>query len=274
METQAAGGTTRAGLRRLMARVRLALHGRPDEPPPSEPADESSISFLASLTEDERDLVDRVQPFSLTSPERIMAVRDAVAYVVRRNIQGAFVECGVWRGGSVLAMILTLQHHGVDDREIYLYDTFEGMTEPDESDRSTFGEQALTTWQRANEAGEQAWNSWFKPEVFNLDQVKQTLGATGYPTERLHYVKGPVEETIPAEVPDGIALLRLDTDWYESTKHELVHLYPILADGGVLLIDDYGHWEGCRRAVDEYFAEATPLLLSRIDYTARMAVKH
>jgi hypothetical protein len=105
--------------------------------------------------------------------------------------------------------------------------------------------------------------------------VKETLRATGYPAERLHFVVGPVEETIPREVPPGIALLRLDTDWYESTKHELEHLYPLLADGGALIIDDYGHWEGCKRAVDEYFAASPPpVLLSRIDYTGRVAIKH
>ena len=88
-------------------------------------------------------------------------------------------------------------------------------------------------------------------------------------------MQGPVEETLPKTAPDRLALLRLDTDWYESTRHELVHLYPRLVDGGVLIVDDYGHWEGCRRAVDEYFAaEADPVLLSRVDYTARIAIKH
>ena len=81
------------------------------------------------------------------------------------------------------------------------------------------------------------------------------LHGTGYPPERIHFVRGPVEETLPAGAPDEIALLRLDTDWYESTRHELEHLYPRLAAGGVLLVDDYGHWEGARKAVDEYFAD-------------------
>jgi O-methyltransferase len=83
-----------------------------------------------------------------------------------------------------------------------------------------------------------------------------------------------VERTLPDRAPAEIALLRLDTDWYESTRHELVHLYPRLSAGGVLIVDDYGHWAGAKRAVDEYLGEqAEPLLLHRIDYTGRIAIK-
>ena len=98
------------------------------------------------------------------------------------------------------------------------------------------------------------------------------MGSTGYPPEWVAYVEGLVEETITRSAPTRIALLRLDTDWYESTHHELVHLYPQLERGGVLIVDDYGHFAGARKAVDEYFAD-DPILLSRIDYTGRMAVK-
>jgi hypothetical protein len=97
---------------------------------------------------------------------------------------------------------------------------------------------------------------------------------TGYPPEKVHFVKGMVEDTIPEQSPDGIALLRLDTDWYQSTKLELLHLYPRLANQGVLIIDDYGHWQGARRAVDEFISELRdPILLHRIDYTGRIAIK-
>ncbi len=100
------------------------------------------------------------------------------------------------------------------------------------------------------------------------------MASTGYPEERLHFVKGKVEETIPGDLPGKIALLRLDTDWYESTRHELEHLWPLLVPGGVLIIDDYGHWAGARRAVDEFFADRVDApLLNRVDYTARVGVK-
>lgn len=227
------------------------------------------------LPDDISEILRKVQPHTMTSPERITALIESVRYVVRRDIPGAFVECGVWRGGSVMAMILTLQALKAPPRAIYLYDTFEGMTEPSEHDASSFGSHALDVWNNARRAGEHPWHQIFAPTVFNLDLVKSNLAATGYPMEMLHFVKGPVETTIPAQIPTAVALLRLDTDWYESTLHELQHLYPKLQLGGALIIDDYGHWDGCRRAVDEYFSrpDVPPVLLNRIDYTGRLAIK-
>nr|AYC79427.1 hypothetical protein [uncultured bacterium] len=210
----------------------------------------------------------------MTGPARLQSLVDAVRYCVRREIPGDFAECGVWRGGSVLAMILTLQELGAE-RDIHLFDTFEGMTAPTEHDVSALDPPALETWEQARQENGRAWNELFDPALFNEDGVRETLLSTGYPAERLHLVRGTVEETLPASAPATMALLRLDTDWYESTKHELEHLYPRLAEGGVLIIDDYGHWDGARRAVDEYFdAHGRPLLLNRIDYTGRIAVKH
>ncbi len=225
--------------------------------------------------EGDRRIIERVLPLTLTGATRVQALIDAVRYCESREIRGSFAECGVWRGGSILAMILALQDMAAEERDIYLYDTFEGMTEPTEHDVSSIDPPALATWSQAEDEGTRAWPYLFDPETFNEDVVLETLGATGYPEERLHLVAGTVEQTLPDRAPDEIALLRLDTDWYESTRHELTHLYPRLVAGGVLIVDDYGHWEGARRAVDEYFAEhARPLLMSRIDYTGRIAVKH
>ncbi|MGZ4201445.1 MAG: TylF/MycF/NovP-related O-methyltransferase [Thermoleophilaceae bacterium] len=216
-----------------------------------------------------------MRPYTMTSDERLQALIDAVRYCVRRGLPGAFAECGVWRGGSVLAMILTLQEEGRDDVDIHLFDTFEGMTAPTQHDVSSLDPPALETWQAAEQSDTKAWSELFDATIFGEEQVRETLLESGYPAERLHFVRGPVEQTLPAGAPDGLALLRLDTDWYESTRHELEHLYPRLAAGGVLIIDDYGHWDGARRAVDEYFErQAARLLLNRIDYTGRIAVKH
>jgi O-methyltransferase len=224
----------------------------------------------------EVEVLERVRPYTLTSAERLVALMDATAYVVRRGIPGALVECGVWRGGSVLAMIDTLQRLGVADREIRLYDTFEGMTRPSQLDSSPFEQEqsALATWARDENEGRRPWDWAFRSEIFNLEQVRDLIYSTGYPRDLIHFVVGPVEETLPAQAPAQISLLRLDTDWYESTRHELLHLYPRLSEGGALIIDDYGHWEGARRAVDEYFAsDAETVLLARVDYTGRMGVK-
>jgi hypothetical protein len=107
-----------------------------------------------------------------------------------------------------------------------------------------------------------------------FESVKRNVLSTGYPPDKLHFVRGKVEDTLPENAPDQIALLRLDTDWYESTHHELVHLYPRRCERGVLICDDYGDWQSARQAVDEYFATQpfTPLL-TRMDTTGRMAIK-
>jgi hypothetical protein len=253
-----------------MSSLRRLLRRAPAEQPASEP----DTTWVGTSPED-RAIIERTASYSIAGIPRTQALIDAVRYCVTRDIEGDFAECGVWRGGSVLAMILTLQALGVTDRDIHLYDTFEGMTEPTEHDTSPVEAPALQTWADAQSRDARPWPEFFEPEVFNEEGVRELLLSTGYPAERLHFVRGPVEETLPGRAPERLALLRLDTDWYESTRHELEHLYPRLAPGGVLIVDDYGHWEGCRRAVDEYFsASAPPPLLSRIDYTGRIAVKH
>jgi hypothetical protein len=172
-------------------------------------------------------------------------------------------------------MILTLQELGAADRDIYLYDTFEGMTLPSADDVSALDGAALDVWRHAQSQGRRAWDEVFGAQTFSEEAVRGMLLKTGYNGERLRFVRGAVEQTLPAAAPDQLALLRLDTDWYESTLHELIHLFPRLQAGGVLLVDDYGHWQGARRAVDEYFGtHHPPLLFSRTDYTGRSAVKH
>ena len=232
------------------------------------------VDPLAGLSPPDAAIVSAVLPHTMTSVARIQATIDAVRYCVAREIPGAFAECGVWRGGSVLAMILTLQKLGREDRDIYLFDTFEGMTEPTEHDTSPLDPPALSTWQEAAGREEKPWDELFSPAVFDEASVRETVLSSGYPSERVHLCRGPVEETLPQGGPPELALLRLDTDWYESTLHELKCLYPRLAERAVLMIDDYGHWDGARRAVDEYFGEsAPPILLNRIDYTGRIGVK-
>jgi O-methyltransferase len=210
----------------------------------------------------------RCADHTMTSTERMHALYGAVCHVVRAEIPGDVVECGVWRGGSAMLAALTLKRLGDRERHIHLYDTFAGMPEPGELDVDMLGQCAAPAWQGQQRQG---INEWCYASVAD---VRQNLNSTGFPSDRLHLVEGLVEETIPANVPERIAVLRLDTDWYESTWHELVHLYPLLSRGGVLIVDDYGHWAGARAAVDRYFAEhARPPLLNRIDYTGRIAVR-
>jgi hypothetical protein len=228
---------------------------------------ERESQVLADLSDADRAIVARVAPCTMTSVERRASLLGAVDHIVRHRIEGDIVECGVWRGGSMMAVALALLARGDTSRHLYLYDTFEGMSEPTEADRSLSGEPARQQLDRTAR-DKPLW------AVASLEDVQANLWSTGYPRERIHFIKGKVEDTIPATLPARIALLRLDTDWYESTRHELQHLYPLLSRHGLLIIDDYGHWQGARRAVDEFFAASEhPVFLHRVDYTARLVVK-
>ncbi len=219
------------------------------------------------LDQHDRANIVAAQPYTMTSPERLAALVLAIRHIVRNQISGSIVECGVWKGGSMVAAARTLAHLDDRTRELYLFDTFEGMPPPTEHDRSLDGRSAAE--QLASDRPDGVIRA-----IAHLDVVKAAMATTGYDPARIHYLKGKVEETIPGAAPDRIALLRLDTDWYESTRHELMHLYPRLVPGGVLIIDDFGHWQGARRAVDEYFGGMCPApLLNVIDYTGRIGIK-
>jgi O-methyltransferase len=214
------------------------------------------------------DVVERVRPYTMTSPRTVVGLCEAVEYLERSRIGGAFVECGVWRGGSMMAAALTLLRLGGGERDLNLFDTFAGMPMPEQEDvpLTRSGLEPMDRWQRDQRSEHNDWA--YAP----IEAVRENLSSTGYPQDRVRLVKGPVEETIPAHAPESIALLRLDTDWYSSTRHELEHLYPRLVPGGVLIIDDYGSWAGARKAVQEY-AAIRSLFLGRLDGFARIAVK-
>ena len=215
------------------------------------------------------DIMLRVKKKTMVDFERLHAYMEATRYVVNYGIPGAIVECGVWRGGASMASMLALSEMNVTDRDYYLYDTFHGMPSPTDDDRSIHGLLAREKFERCRDDG--GGSTWCRAEI---EEVKAAIYSTGYPLSRIHFVKGKVEDTIPATMPEKIAILRLDTDWYESTKHELEHLYPRLSQKGVLLLDDYGHWEGVRKAVDEYFgSKSDPVLFTRNDYSGRTSIK-
>jgi hypothetical protein len=211
------------------------------------------------------EIIDSVRSRTMTSPERLQALCDTVGYLVQNRVPGAFVECGVWRGGSAMAMALKLIRLDSPSRDLYLFDTFKGMTTPAPHDVDIRGRSAQSRIKAKRSTG-----PWLEAP---LDDVQNGMRSTGYPEEFIHYVVGPVEETIPEQSPQEIALLRLDTDWYHSTSHELRFLYPRLSPGAVVIVDDYGHWRGARQAVDEYVQtlEFRPLLV-RVDYTCRLFV--
>ncbi|HEY2137811.1 MAG TPA: TylF/MycF/NovP-related O-methyltransferase [Xanthobacteraceae bacterium] len=247
-------------MRRVLRKVAREVR-RPFRPRPPRP------QRLGDEPQWIRDIVERVIPFTLTSHERIAALCNAVEYIVRSDIPGDIVECGVWRGGSMMAAALSLLHLGDTDRNLYLFDTFTGMTAPTSLDRRiSDGTPAADLLEASRREG----NNWGVP----AQDVRRNIVSTSYPVSRICLVEGRVEDTVPASAPKEIALLRLDTDWYESTHHELIHLYPRVTPAGVLIIDDYGFFTGARKAVDEYIAgERLPILLHNIDGEGRIAVK-
>ncbi len=215
------------------------------------------------------DIYARCREYTMTSAERMFALYEGVRHVAARGIAGDLVECGVWKGGSAMLMAMTLAALGETGRKIWLYDTFAGMTEPGAVDiRARDGSDTISRWQHFQKSDHNEWA--YAP----LDEVRANMAATGFPAENIHYIQGEVETTLPARMPERLALLRLDTDWYASTYHELTHLFPLLAANGVLLLDDYGSFEGAKKAVDQYLAENDiPLFLHRIDSTGRIAIK-
>lgn len=215
-------------------------------------------------------LYDSCRAETMTSIERMYALYQATCYVLDRAVPGDMVECGVWRGGSVMLMASTLVARGCTDRTIWLYDTFDGVSPPgDEDVQEISGRTAAEILkERRRTQDDPFWG------IAPLEQVESNLRRTGYPMHRFRFIQGDVSATIPAQAPETLSLLRLDTDWYQSTRHELEQLYPRLSPGGVLIVDDYGYWRGARKATDEYFSSvgARPLL-NRIDYTGRICVK-
>jgi O-methyltransferase len=200
-------------------------------------------------------IINRVNPRTMTNHTKLFGLILATRYVAQHQIPGEIVECGVWRGGSMQAVALTLLEAGVTDRELHLFDTFEGMPPPTSKDVRHDGVSAAELLETRDRT-KAVW------AIATLEDVRTGMAELDYPPERIHFHEGMVETTIPAECPEQIALLRLDTDWYESTRHELEHMYARLSPGGVLIIDDYGHWEGSRRAVDEFMTRTgAPLLL-------------
>lgn len=228
---------------------------------------------FADFTEWERDTYRKAHHNLHASPEAVISLARAVDHIVGHDIPGAFIECGVYMGGNIEVMIRALNRHRVNTRDIYLYDTFAGMPEPQAVDDEGLPDRPVrTTWEQFRTAADGAMGSaWMRAST---DVVKARIKDLGYPWHRLHFVKGMVEDTIPDQAPERIALLRLDTDFYSSTRHELVHLYPRLSSKGILIIDDYGAMPGSKKATDEYLlASGLPLFLNRVDAHVRMLIK-
>lgn len=172
----------------------------------------------------------------MLSEKNLICIRDEMKNIITHGIPGVVVECGVGNGGAMLMAAQELRYLN-DMRILYLFDKWDDMPRPEEID------------------GESANHNW-KPDMCPSDyRVVAERFAAAYPLERLFFIRGDVLRTIPAYAPDQIAFLHLDLDWHRSTAHTLKHLAPHLSPGAAMLIDDYGEWDGCRKAVDDYLAD-------------------
>lgn len=216
-------------------------------------------------------IVNKIAPYTMTLGEGLdatYALFQAIGYIVRNRIPGAIAECGVWRGGSMMLAAHALRHFQDTSRELYLYDTYEGMTRPDDIDVDFDGNSMTAAWLDADRNNKSIGFG------ASLDTVKYYMRSTNYPEAQMRFIAGDVLQTVPATVPSQIALLRLDTDWYKSTLHELNHLYDLVVPRGIVILDDYGWCRGARQAADEFFSrQSFKPMLHRVNQGVRMIVK-
>jgi O-methyltransferase len=228
----------------------------------------TDFSFhIPEIKEFEAEIISVGARYSMTTLERQWALVQALEHVHREGVAGDIVECGVWRGGNLIIAALMRERFGLS-AQIWGYDTFEGMSAPTEADRALHYEEVAADTFEKTRRGE--FSDWCYSAI---DEVRTNI-ERHVPNADIRLVKGKVEDTLtdPKNLPERISILRLDTDWYESTKVELEILYPRLAPGGVLIIDDFGDWAGAKLAVEEYFKDR-PVWLHRVDRACRLAVK-
>lgn len=239
----------------LYLRILFYLHGK------------NSMDFPVETTKEEKEIIKLSDKYSMTGSIRMWALLQAVKKVIRNKIEGDIVECGVWKGGNLILCqkYLNLQNVSI---KIHGFDNFEGMVKPKEIDtdyRNVPASEMHSLFKKDKNK-----NSW---AYCSLEDVNKNINET-VPKHNIKLIKGIVEKTLlePKNLPEKISILRLDTDFYESTKIELEILYPKLVSGGFLIIDDYGHFKGCRKAVDEYFKDDLPYL-HYVDYSCRVIIK-
>lgn len=207
-----------------------------------------SCAITMTMTDDE--IVKFVRPYTMVSEERIRNVLDCVGMAIQQDVEGDLVEIGVWKGGLIMAMALKCLQLNTN-RTIHAFDTFEGMTAPSPDDIDHNGSYASKILESVLCKSE-------------FDNTKKNIDMCNY--ANIVYHKGDICNTRLDDIPAKIAVLRLDTDWYELTRYELEHFEPNVSPNGYIIVDDYGHWQGCKKAVDEFFI-SNPQSVNTIDYT-------
>ena len=230
----------------------------------------SGRPIYADQTQFERSVA-VVRGATMLPHERMVSLYDQVSYCDRIGLAGALVECGVWKGGAVGLMALATMAHGGSPRDLHLFDSFTDICPPDPA---VDGDRAI------QESGGRATADAQAPQPMEgfydsvgghgtrADCERLIEGTIGYPSAAVHYHQGWFQDTVPetAKSIGPVAVLRLDGDWYASTMICLEHLYANVVEGGIVILDDYGTYDGCRRAVDEFLAtRGIDVFLNRVD---------
>jgi O-methyltransferase len=228
-----------------------------------------------------RQCIEVIQRSTMVTHDALLSLFEQAVFCELNAIPGSFVECGVWKGGCIGLMALVNLKYGSSRRHIHLFDAFQEICEPD---ASVDGERAV------REAREWSHEPGSSGRLRPLAGVYDRFGGPGtieqnrellehdvcYPAQFLHYHVGWFQDTLPVDAGSvgDIAILRLDGDWYASTKVCLTHLYDRVVKGGFVIIDDYGAYEGCRKAVDEYVGSlSVPVFLSYVTEDCRYWIK-
>ena len=225
---------------------------------------------IIELKNDDAKLISVVSKYSMTPKIRIYNLLQALRHIKQKNIDGDFVECGVWRGGNIILFKKFLENELKNsNKKIFAYDTYEGMNQPSEEDYNLTSKiSAKILLKKEKNKDSNIWG------ISKIEDVKKNISENVKNLDNINFIKGEVEQTLNSEknLPLKISILRLDTDWYLSTKKELEVLYDRVSSGGIIIIDDYGHWNGSKKAVDEFFSNKY-VWMHYVDYACRLIIK-
>lgn len=219
---------------------------------------------IVEITQEEKDLIDLCKNFSMTTDIRMWALLNSLKKILSENIEGEIVECGIWKGGNIILIKKFMERYNLK-KKIYCYDTFEGMYETSKEDREL--STNIDAKEIINDDHKYVCESSFQQTENNIKKNVNNMND-------IFFIKGKVEDTLKVNknIPEKISICRLDTDYYSSTKIELEKLYSRISKGGVLIVDDYGHWSGSKKAVDEFFKDKF-IMKHYVDYACRLIIK-